>query len=72
MVSDVLSNVPGKTTIAEHNIETGDATPVCLQPYRLPHAYRDTVCKDWQDMEENGIIKPSASEWAAPILFVTE
>ena len=67
---DVLSNEPGKTTIAEHNIETGNANPVRLQPYRLPHAYRETVRKDLQDMEENGIIEPSSSEWAAPIVLV--
>ena len=67
---DVLSNEPGKTTIAEHNIETGDASPVRLQPYRLPHAYRETVRKDLQEMEESGIIEPSASEWAAPIVLV--
>ena len=41
-----------------------------MQPYRLPHAYRDTVRKDLQDMEESGIIEPSTSEWAAPIVLV--
>ena len=49
---DVLSNEPGRKTITEHNIETGDANPIRLQPYRLPHAYRDMVRKDLQDMEE--------------------
>ena len=59
---DVLTNEPGRMTITEHNIDTGDANP-----YRLPHAYRDTVCRDLQDMEESGIIEPSTSEWAAAI-----
>ena len=67
---DVLSNEPGRTTITEHNIETGDANPIRLQPYRLPHAYRDMVRKDLQDMEESGIIEPSTSEWTAPIVLV--
>ena len=52
-------------TITEHNIDTGDANP-----YRLPHAYKDTVCKDLQDTEEGGIIEPSTSEWAPPIVLV--
>ena len=67
---DVLSNEPGKTAITEYNIETGNANPVCLQPYRLPHAYRETARWDLQDMEQNGIIEPSSSEWAAPIVLV--
>ena len=67
---DVLSNEPGRTTITEHNIKTGDANPIRLQPYHLPHAYRDMVRKDLQDMEESGIIEPSTSEWAAPIVLV--
>ena len=67
---DVLSNEPGRMTITEHNIKTGDANPKRLQPYHLPHAYRDRVRKNLQDMEESGIIEPSMSEWAAPIVLV--
>ena len=68
--NNVLSNEPGKTMIAEHNIETGNANLVRLQPYRSPHAYRETVRQDLQDMEQNGIIEPSSSEWTAPIVLV--
>ena len=67
---DVLSNEPGRTTIAEHSIETGNANPVRLQPYRIPHAYRDTVRQELEEMEQKGIIEPSTSEWAAPIVLV--
>ena len=37
----MFSNSPGRTTLAEHHIETGDAYPVKLPQYRVPHAYRD-------------------------------
>ena len=67
---DVFSNAPGRTDLAEHTIQTGAAKPVRQQPYRLPHAYRDTVKQDLCEMEEAGIIKPSTSEWASPIVLV--
>ena len=38
--ADVLQATPGYTHLCEHQIETGDARPVRLPPYQLPHAYR--------------------------------
>ena len=68
--SDVLNSKPGRTTVAEHHIEVGDARPIRLPPYRLPHAYRETVLTELKDMEQTGIIERSSSNWAAPIVLV--
>ena len=68
--SDVMRNYPGRTMLAEHHIRTGDSRPVRLPPYRLPHAYRETVKKELQDMLQQGIIEPSSSEWSAPVVLV--
>ena len=54
---------------AEHKIDTGSACPVRLPPYRLPHAYRSDIHQELQEMLAQ-IIKPSTSEWAAPIVLV--
>ena len=43
--SKVLCNEPGRTTIGEHTIDTADALP----PYRLLHAYRDTVQEELRE-----------------------
>ena len=51
-------------------IRTGTAAPIRLPPYRIPHAYRDTVKKELEEMEEEGIIERSESEWAFPIVLV--
>ena len=67
---DVMRNTPGRTDRAEHRIETGGARPVRLPPYRLPHAYRDTVKQELDEMLKQGIIEPSSSEWSAPIVLV--
>jgi hypothetical protein len=68
--NNVFSSNPGATQLAEHWIKTGSAKPVRQPPYRLPQAYRDTVRKELQEMEKNGIIEPSRSEWASPIVLV--
>ena len=67
---DVLRGTPGKTTMAEHAIDTGDSQPVRLHPYRVPHAYRGEVERQVHEMLEEGVIEPSASDWAAPIVLV--
>ena len=66
----VLNSNPGRTTMAEHRIHTGLAKPVRLPPYRIPYAYRDIVREELKQMETDGIIEKSSSEWAAPIVLV--
>ena len=68
--SDVISDVPGRTTVVEHHIATGDATPIRRPPYRLPHALRETLREEIRELLALGIIRPSTSEWAAPIILV--
>ena len=65
-----VTAIPGCTNLARHGITTGDASPIRLPPYRLPHAYRDTVRQELKEMKEQGIIEPTASDWAAPIVVV--
>ncbi len=70
--SKVLQAYPGCTNLTEHSIDTGEAAPVRLPPYRLPHAYCDQVQQELKDMLEHGIIEPSQSDWAAPIVLVNK
>eukprot|EP00731_Ephydatia_muelleri_P026442 Em0018g542a len=67
--TDVMSDLPGKAELVEHRIETGDAKPVRLPPYRLPHAYRDIVKKELEEMEKYGIIEKSTSDWFSLIVL---
>ena len=41
--SAVLKKKPGWTQTTEHRINTGEAKPICLPLYHIPHAFRDTV-----------------------------
>ena len=63
-----MSDKPGRTSLYEHKIETDNAKPVRSLPYRLPHAYREQVRKELIDMEKGGIIEPTCSDWASPIV----
>ena len=68
--SSVLQSKPGRTSVVQHVIEVGEARPVRLVPYRIPHAYRKVVQEELAEMLEAGIITPSSSAWASPIVLV--
>ncbi len=68
--ADVLTATPGCTNLASHTITTGDARPLRLPPYRLPQAYRAAVKQELTEMLDHGIIEPSSSDWASPIVLV--
>ena len=40
------------------------------RPYCLPHAYREEVKQDLKAMLAEGVIEPSQSDWASPIVLV--
>ena len=66
---DVLSDIPGRTDIAHHEIRT-NARPIRLPPYRLPQAMKDTLQQEIKEMLKHKIIEPSKSEWASPVILV--
>ena len=68
---EVLRNAPGKTSLIEHNIHVPESTPPVHQsPYRIPYAYRAMVQEELSSMLKAGIIEPSSSEWASPMVLV--
>lgn len=53
-----------------HDIDTGDALPIKQRAYRLPIHKREEVDRQVRDMMSEGIIEPSDSPWASPIVLV--
>ena len=43
-----------------------------MKPYRTPIAYREEVSKQIESMSKAGVISPSNSSYAAPLLRVTK
>lgn len=60
----------GRCDWYKHDIDTGDALPIKQRPYRLPIYKRKEVEDQIADMLDQGIITPSNSPWAAPIVLV--
>lgn len=53
-----LQGKPGRTNLAEHRIPVESSRAVRLPPYRLPHAYLDTVKEELQSMLKKGSLNP--------------
>ena len=60
----------GRTDVVHHRINTGDARPRRQPARRLPHHQRLEAQKQVADMLEAGVISPSNSPWASPIVLV--
>ena len=55
-----------------HKIKTKTTGAIRLPPYPIPHALRDVVKKEVEEMLEEGTIEPSKSDWSAPVVLVTK
>ena len=60
----------GCTDVVQHHIDTGDIAPIHQQPYRTPFAQREKIAELIADMEHRGIVQPSSSPWASPVVLV--
>ncbi|XP_072020266.1 uncharacterized protein [Amphiura filiformis] len=66
---EVLTDLPGKTNLGEHEIKLIDEEPVKRKPYPIPHALRDKVKEEVQTMLKMGIIERSNSPYASPLVI---
>ena len=60
----------GCTDVVQHHIDTGDIPPIHQQPYRTPFSQREKIAELIADMEQRGIVQPSSSPWASPVVLV--
>ena len=68
--SDVFQDKPGKATVNPVSIPTGSSSPVTTYPYRTPNRWKDKIQTEIDTLLEYGIIEPSTSPWASPIVPV--
>ena len=62
----------GLTDLVRHRIDVGDSRPVKQPPRRFPFAKRKMEEDEIARMLELGVIMPSASPWASPVVMVTK
>lgn len=60
----------GCSSLVEHSIETGDARPIRERVRHLPWGQRKDVESHIEDMIKIGVVQPSSSSWAFPIVPV--
>lgn len=59
------------TNIYEHKITLKpNIDPIYRKPYRLPHAQKNELKKQVNELLRQGIIEPCTSEWSSPVLLV--
>src|SRR5829696_6152273 len=54
----------------KHDIDTGNHGPIKKAPYRLPPHHKKWVQEEIDQLLKSGIIRPSNSPWASPIVLV--
>ena len=53
-----------------HSINTGNEFPIKRAPHRFPIHYQQEVSQLLDEMLQQGVIEPSTSPWASPVILV--
>ncbi|XP_055899833.1 uncharacterized protein LOC129928659 [Biomphalaria glabrata] len=67
---DIISNVPGRATVEKFKIKLIDKKPIALKPYAVPIHMKEKVKQEIDNMLELGIIGPTDSPYAAPVVII--
>ena len=62
----------GATSMAQYSINTGDQPPIRQAPRRVPFLLCKKVDDMVDEMQDKGVIQPSKSPWASPVVLVTK
>ncbi|CAM4912454.1 unnamed protein product [Rotaria socialis] len=58
---------PGRTSLTQHHVDTGNSNPIKLRPYRVSPVRQNTISSQIQQMLTDGIIEPANGPYAAPV-----
>jgi len=60
----------GETGMIQMEIDTGSSGPKRQPVRRVPFAARQEIARQLRSMQDQGVIHPSASPWASPVVLV--
>ncbi len=66
----VFTDKPGSTPFVEHSITVTSSTPIWSPSYSIPLAHQEAFRTEIESMLELGVIEPSVSKWASPLIPV--
>ncbi|KAH9124377.1 hypothetical protein AeMF1_004852 [Aphanomyces euteiches] len=64
------SKAPGRTDRIKCTINTGNAAPIKSAPFRVSQKEGELMEAEIRQYEELGLIRPSTSPWASPVLMI--
>ncbi|GMF21852.1 unnamed protein product [Phytophthora fragariaefolia] len=64
------SKQPGRTDLLKFEIDMGDNRPIKQQPYRVSVAEGEVIEVEVEEYLDLGLIRPSNSPWASPVLMI--
>ena len=70
MYPDVFTDMPGVTNVIQYRVKLTDDTPIRCKPYPLWCAMREEVRNEVDSMLDIGVVRPSTSPYASPIVMV--
>ena len=70
--AEILTDVPGRSKMLKHSINTGDHPPVRSSPYSISAARMQGVQDEVDQLLKLGIIVPSQSPWTSPIVPIVK
>lgn len=56
--------------LVKHKVDTGDHPPIKQPVRQFPFVYHDKITKMVEEMKQTGVIQPSSSPWASPVVLV--
>ncbi|KAK7104926.1 hypothetical protein V1264_019564 [Littorina saxatilis] len=65
-----FSDVPGSTSLVEHEVHLTSDVPVRSKPYPIPFQARESLKKDIDSMLKMGVIRESSSPYSSPVVVV--
>ena len=68
--SSLFGDTPSQCPLLCHDVNVKDASPVRQPPYRLNQEKRDFLQQEIQRLRDQGLIEPSLSPWASPVVMV--
>jgi len=71
--SDVFAlsdNEPGHTDLVQHQMDTGDSSPIKQPVHRVPFFYWNKIACMVDEMERLGVIRKSTSAWSSPVVLI--
>lgn len=68
--SQVCTLQPGRTDVLQHHLYITHPVPLKQRPYRMSPSKQAVVREQLEEMLKAGIVEPSHSAWASPVVLV--